>query len=136
VQRDDETIEAMRERADEFWQRYVTPKLRPPLDFADSRTLSTLRLLYPGTDGSTVEANASHEHWRAVLKTATDMRDKYEGVIEGAKAHLLAEMGNAALLKFSDGKAFRRKLTKRPGYVVEATSYMDFRLVNLKDDKA
>lgn len=133
VERDDETIEAMREKAAEFWTRYVLAKLRPPLDFADSKTLDTLRRLYPGTDGSTVEATAMHEHWRAVMQTAQDMRDKYEGVIEGAKAHLMAEMGAAAHLKFSDGKAFRRKLATRKGFTVEPSTYMDFRLVNLKE---
>jgi putative phage-type endonuclease len=133
VDRDDETIQAMREKAADFWTRYVLAKLRPPFDFADSKTLETLRRLYPGTDGSTVEATAMHEHWRAVMQTAQDMRDKYEGVIEGAKAHLMAEMGAAAHLKFADGKAFRRKLSTRKGFTVEPSSYMDFRLVNLKE---
>src|SRR5688572_26005494 len=68
VERDDETIEALRDKAAEFWTRYVLPKLRPPFDFANSMTLDTLRRLYPGTDGSTVEATAMHEHWRAVPK--------------------------------------------------------------------
>lgn len=130
VERDEETIEALRARAAEFWERYVLPKLRPPLDFANSATLETLRRLYPGTDGSTIEATAMHEHWRAVLQTATEARDRYEGVIDGARAHLMAEMGNAAFLKFSDGKAFRRKLTTRKGYTVEPLTYMELRLVN------
>jgi predicted phage-related endonuclease len=133
VERDDETIEAMRDKAAEFWTRYVLAKLRPPLDFADSKTLDTLRRLYPGTDGSTVEATAMHEHWRAVMQTAQDMAAKYEGVIEGAKAHLMAEMGAAAMLKFGDGKAYRRKLTTRKGYAVPDATYMDFRLVNSKE---
>lgn len=137
VERDDETIAAMREKAAEFWTRYVLAKLRPPLDYADSKTLETLRRLYPGTDGTTIEATAMHEHWRAVLQTAQDMRDKYEGVIDGAKAHLLAEMGSAALLKFNDGKAFRRKEIKTKAVTIEkpASRYMDFRLVNVKEDQ-
>lgn len=135
VDRDDETIEAMRERASAFWTQYVLPKLRPPMDFADSKTLDTLRRLYPGTDGSVIEANAMHEHWRAVLQTAQDMRDKYEGVIDGARAHLMAEMGAAALLKFPDGKAFRRKEIKTKACVIDrpAGRHMDFRLVNVKE---
>lgn len=135
VERDDETIQAMRARAEQFWTRYVVPKEAPPLDFADSKTLETLRRLYPGTDGSTIEANAMHEHWRAVLETAQEMVKKYEGVVEGAKSHLLAEMGAAALLRFDDGKAFRRKEIAKKAYTVEypASRYMDFRLVNLKE---
>lgn len=136
VERDDETITALREKAAEFWTRYVLAKLRPPIDYADSKTLDTLRRLYPGTDGSTIEATAMHEHWRAVLQTAQEMHAKYEGVIEGAKAHLMAEMGAAALLKFSDGKAFRRKEISRKAVTIvqPATRYMDFRLVNMKED--
>lgn len=138
VERDQETIDALRSKAAEFWTRYVLAKLRPPLDFADSRTLDTLRRLYPGTDGSTIEATAMHEHWRAVLQTAEQMRDKYQGVIDGARSHLMSEMGAAALMKFNDGKAFRRKEIKTKACTIEkpAGRYMDFRLVNVKEDQA
>lgn len=138
VDRDDETIAAMRERATEFWERFVLPKVQPPLDYADRKTLDTLRKLYPGTDGSTMEANAMHEHWRAVLATAQEMVSKYEGVVDGARAHLMAEMGQAALLKFADGKAFRRKLISRKATTIvqPATSYIDFRLTTTKEDAA
>lgn len=136
VERDDETIAALREKARDFWESYVIPKKQPPLDYGDRKTLDTLRKLYPGTDGTTIQATAMHEHWRAVMATAQDMVSKYEGVIEGAKAHLLAEMGNAALLKFDDGKAFRRKLIKKKAttIVMPATSYIDFRLVTPKEE--
>jgi hypothetical protein len=136
IERDDETIEAMRQRAAAFWRDYVQPKLRPPLDFSNSKTLDTLRRLYPGTDGSTMAATAMHEHWRAVLATAEQMRDRYQGVIDGARAHLLAEMGNAALLRFDDGKAYRRKEIKTKAVTIEkpAGRYIDFRLVNVKEE--
>lgn len=136
VERDDETIDAMRARAREFWERYVLPQEPPPLDFGDRKTLDSLKRLHPGTDGSTIEASAMHEHWRAVLQTATEMRDKYEGVIEGARAHLLAEMGDAALLRFADGYALRRKLIKTKACVINkpAGQYIDFRLVKTKED--
>jgi putative phage-type endonuclease len=135
ITRDDETIVAMRAKAEEFWTRYVVPGLRPPLDYADSKTLEALRRLYPGTDGSAIEATAQHEHWRAVMTTAQEMVKKYEGVIDGARAHILAEMGSAARLTFPDGKEYRRKLIAKKAYTVEcpATSYIDFRLANTKD---
>lgn len=135
IDRDEETIAAMRARALAFWTDFVQTKLRPPLDFADSKTLDTLRRLYPGTDGSTVRANALHEHWRAVLDTAAEMVKKYEGVVDGARAHLMAEMGSAALLAFPDGKAFQRKEIRKKAYTVQypTTTYIDFRLVKLKE---
>ena len=57
VPRDDSTIEAMRRRAEHFWQTFVIPKVAPPLDYADPRGLETLKRMYPGTDGTTIEAN-------------------------------------------------------------------------------
>jgi predicted phage-related endonuclease len=135
VERDDETIAAMREQAFEFWTKYVEPKKQPPLDFGDRKTLDTLRKLYPGTDGTAIEATAMHEHWRAVMQTAQEMAAKYEGVIEGARAHLLAEMGNAARLVYPDGKEFRRKLISKKAATISypATTYVDFRLVSTKE---
>ena len=137
VERDDETIAALRARAGAFWTDFVLPRIRPPLDFGNSKTLDTLRRLYPGTDGSTVQATAMHEHWRAVLATAQDMAAKYQGVIDGARAHLMAEMGAAALLQFDDGRAFRRKEVKKKAHTVAypASRYMDFRLINHDKDE-
>lgn len=137
VTRDDELVDNLRERARAFWTDHVLTGVRPPFDFANSRTLETLAKLYPGTDGSRIEATAMHEHWRAVLETAEDMVKKYQGVIDGARAHLLAEMGSAALLAFSDGHAFRRKEQHRRAYTVThpASTRIDFRLIYLKDDK-
>lgn len=136
VERDDETIRALREKARDFWESFVIPKKQPPLDYGDRKTLDTLRKLYPGTDGTTLQATAMHEHWRAVLQTAQEMVSKYEGVIEGAKAHLLAEMGASALLMFDDGKAYRRKvINKKATTIVQpATSYIDFRLITPKEE--
>jgi putative phage-type endonuclease len=134
VERDEETITAMRERATEFWERYVIARLRPPLDFAYAHTAETLRRLYPGTDGTTIEANDDLRAWRHVIESATERRDRYQATIDGARAHVLDAMGAAALLRFTDGKAFRRKLTQRKAYAVEATEYVDLRLVNMKGE--
>jgi len=135
VDRDEEMVAIIRGKVAEFWNCYVVPRVRPPLDYADRKTLDTLRKLYPGTDGTTVEATAQHEHWRAVYETAVEMARKYEGVIEGARAHLLAEMGAAALLRFDDGMAFRRKLVSVKGRtaVVAPYKFMDFKLVKDKE---
>lgn len=136
VHRDQETIEAMRFRAEQFWTDYVLPQVRPPFDFQHDATLATLRKLYPGTDGTAIDAGVEHEHWRFVLEQAQAQVSRYEAVVDGAKAHLLAEMGNCALLKFADGKAFRRKEIKTKAVVINkpAGSHIDFRLINCKED--
>jgi putative phage-type endonuclease len=133
VVRDEPTIRAMRARADEFWQRYVIPRERPPLDYEDERTLDLLKRLYPGTNGKTIEATDELERWRLTMQEARSQADKYENVAAGAKAHLLEAMGEATFLKFADGKALRRKLTPRKGYTVAATEYMDARFVTFKE---
>lgn len=135
IERDDETIEAMRTRADEFWNKFVLPKIQPPIDYQHKDIIDTLKRLYPGTDGTVIAANAMHEHWRAVFETSQEMVKKYEGILDGAKAHLLAEMGNASAIRFDDGKAFGRKVINKKAYVTEhaATSYVDFRLANFKE---
>ena len=135
VERDDETIAAMRARCSEFWTKYVLPKIQPPLDFQHKDVLETLKRIYPGTDGTIIEATAMHEHWRAVYETAKEMAKKYEGILDGAKAHLLAEMGNATAIRFGDGEAFARKMVNKKAYVVQhaASKYVDFRLATFKE---
>ncbi|TWI69025.1 putative phage-type endonuclease [Pseudoduganella lurida] len=135
VERDDELIEAMRARAAEFWTKYVLPKVQPPLDYEHKDIIDTIKRLYPGTDGTVIDATAMHEHWRAVIGTAAEMRDHYEAILAGAKAHLLAEMGSAAAIKFADGMAFTRKVISKKAYTVnyDATRYVDFRLAKLKE---
>jgi len=136
VERDDELIDSLRGHAVGFWQKYVLPKVQPPLNFDDGRdAIETLKRLYPGTDGTVIDANPEHEHWRAVMHTAQEMAKKYEAVVDGAKAHLLSEMGNATALQFSDGQAFIRKEIKKKAYTVNfsATRYIDARFGKLKE---
>jgi putative phage-type endonuclease len=135
VERDDELITAMRARAVEFWTKYVQPKVQPPLDYEHKDVIETLKRLYPGTDGTVIDATAMHEHWRAVMATAAEMRDHYQAILDGSKAHLLAEMGNASAIKFNDGMAFTRKIISKKPYSVhyDAQRYVDFRLSKLKE---
>jgi putative phage-type endonuclease len=136
VERDDELIDVMREKAFDFWTKFVIPKVQPPIDFTDGAdAVETLKKLYPGTDGTVIEATAMHEHWRAVFQTAKEMVGKYESIIDGARAHLLSEMGNSSAIKFNDGLAFCRKEIKKKAYAVEypASKYVDFRLSKLKE---
>lgn len=134
VQRDNETIIAMRERAREFWEKYVIPREQPPLDYSDPGTLEVLRRLYPGTDGREIFATTECERWRQVMQDAQAQSDKYLNVVHGCKAHLLDVMGNAALMKFEDGKALRRKLIKVKGYTVADREQIDARFIAIKEE--
>lgn len=118
-----------------FWQhveRDIMPEVKPDAPGA----LAILRRLFPGTDGTSIEADASAERWRTVYQEACEHRDVYSSAADAAKAHLLYSMRSAAKLKFADGRVLRRQLTKRKAYTVEATEYVDARFVNDKDKAA
>lgn len=115
-----------------FWQR-VEKREPPEPSFEDAHVLDTLKHLYPGTDGTRLNATPEQERWRAVYAEACSKMDVYKSAADAARAHLVYEMGQAAMLAFQDGKVLRRKLTKRKGYTVDPTEFMDCRLVNDKE---
>ena len=68
--------------------------------------------------------------WHDVLQEAKERYSHYGKIIEGAKAHIQMEMGNAVVGMLPDGRCYRRKVIKKNAYTVEPTQYVDFRLVN------
>ena len=132
VPADRELQEMILEGEAEFWGR-VKRALPPDPDYTSPTTLELIRKMFPGTDGSTLTATPSQQTWRAAMTEAAELASRYATVAENAKAHLLYEMGNAAVLLFPDGKCLRRKEVKKKGYTVEPSSYIDGRLVNHKE---
>lgn len=118
-----------------FWDR-VERADPPPPDWESPRVLEVVKALHPGTDGSRLAATGQLVAWYDVLNEARERARVYQQAADSALAHLLFEMGPAATLSFPDGKLLRRKLTKRKGYTVEATEYMDTRFVNDKESNA
>jgi hypothetical protein len=119
---------AMLDALTEFWA-HVTKGTRPPLDLKAPGAIAVLKRLYPGTNGQVIRATASIEGWRSKLEEAK-AAGKAAGSIEAeAKAALLDFMGEASVLKFADGRGFRRAKVERKGYVVEPTSYIDARFI-------
>lgn len=126
---DRELQEAILDGEADFW-RHVERGEPPPVDCDAPGAIAVLKKLYPGTNGQVIEATEDLEHWRRVLEEAAGNEKTYKGAVEAAKAHLLAAMGEAALLRFADGKCFKRSLVKRKGYEVKATEYIDARLID------
>lgn len=126
IKRDDALIADLILLGQDFWA-CVESNTAPEVDWQADRTTNIFRRLYPGTDGSTIEANEDALYWHKVLEGAKAEAKMYEGVVSGAKNHLLSAMGNAAALKFADGGAYQRKTINRAAYAVEASSYVDFR---------
>lgn len=116
----------------DFW-RAVEKREPPDLDFAHPRILDIVRHLYPGTNGQMIQADTALEAWRRVMEEAYDRASNYKAVADQAKAHLLAAMGESALLKFDDGKMLRRQEVKRKAYSVPESTYVDARIVRAKE---
>lgn len=116
----------------ELWQ-CIQRGEPPEPTWEHRRTMDTIRALYPGTSGEIVEATPKQIQIRAVMEEAAARMAAVEKVADGAKAMLLWDMKDAAVMRFPDGRELRRKETKRKGYTVQDTSYMDARLVNTKE---
>jgi putative phage-type endonuclease len=136
VERDDALIDLMRHEADAFWRGYVLTGLRPDIDPNHTKVFETLRRLYPGTNGEHVTATPQHEAWYKVMTEASEKAAMYEDMAKGAKAHLVAEMGENAQLVFDDGQAMKRAKRKRAGYTVDAIEYWDIRVAKFKETAA
>ena len=94
-----------------------------------------LRRMYPGTNGQAVIASELDEallYWAKVAEDAAEKAHQYETVAEQARNHLLAAMGDAAVLRLDGRRAMVRKVIKKKAYEVAASSYVDARFTNLK----
>lgn len=120
------------EAEEDFWNR-VQAGEQPDPDWKNPRALEVVRSLYQGTDGTALTATPEQAKWGAVYFEAKEREATYKAAADNALAHLLYEMGAAATLTFDTGKVLRRKLTKKKGYTVEPTEYLDCRFVNAKE---
>ncbi len=133
--RDPEMDELIVDSAHDFWHNHVLAGIPPEPDFDHKSTLPMLRRLYPGTNGETVIASELDEtllYWAKVAEDAAAKAHQYEEVAKSAKNHLLAAMGEAAILRLDGQRAMVRKVISKKPYEVSASSYVDVRFTNLK----
>lgn len=129
VEPDAELHEMIIEGERDFMRR-VREDDPPPLDYQHKTSLDVLRKLYPGTNGARLVATEEAIGWREAMIAAAEAEKAAKADKDGYRARLLELMGEAALLAFPDGKCFRRQITERAGYVVEATKFVDARFIN------
>jgi putative phage-type endonuclease len=127
MERDPEMDEIIIETAHDFWHKNVLAGVPPEPEFDHPATLPMFKRLYPGTNGETIESDEMIRHWAKVAEDASKRASEYEKVAESAKNHLLAFMGEAAILRLEGNKVFRRKVINKKAFTVEATSYVDAR---------
>lgn len=135
IERDPEWDEIVIEATKRFWQLNVEHDISCDMDFARPDVTRALKRIYPGTNGSTLTITPELLHWHAVLQEASDMESTYEKIAEGARAHLLQAMGNAAFLNVPDEGTYTRKMINRKAYEVKETAYVDFRFSRPRKDK-
>lgn len=129
VEADPELHEMMIEGERDFMRR-VRENDPPALDYSHKTALDVVKKLYPGTNGVRLVATPETIEWRKTMDTLAEAEKAAKKEKDAYKVRLLEFMGDAALLAFPDGKAFRRQKTHRKGYVVDATEFVDARFVN------
>jgi putative phage-type endonuclease len=129
----DRELQEMLIEAEADFVRRVREGDPPAIDFEHRNAIEVVRKLHPGTNGARLIASSQAEHWRRRLDRISRIKKRIGAAETEAKAHLLEEMGEAALLAFPDGQAYRRQKVERAAYSVEASSYIDARFV--KDRK-
>ena len=133
MERDPEMDELIIETAHDFWHNHVLAGIPPEPEYDHPTTLPLFKRLYPGTNGEAIEADEMIIHWAKVAEEAARKASEYDKVAETAKNHLLAFMGDSAVLKLDANKVFRRKIIQRKPYTVEASSYIDARFGTTKE---
>jgi len=132
VPADHDLQESIIEGEAEFWSLVVANTPPPPEWDVDS--VDIISRLYPGTDGSTVVADDDARMYQRTYADASERAKMYDKLAEGAKAHLLYTMGNAARMLFPDAEVqLQRKAISRKEYTVAATTYLDTRFLKLKE---
>lgn len=116
----------------DFWSAVEKNEAPEPIFNAEGQ-LALMKRLYPGTDGSTLNATEEQVYWRQVHEDAQRRVKSYTDAAESAKAHLLYEMKLASRLIFPDGMQLQRKLVNRKGYTVEPGSHIDARFARIKE---
>ncbi len=125
IGRDPELEEMLVEQELAFWQS-VQSGQPPDLDYHHRTTGALLRRLHHTIGEGEVDLSAL-DHWHRVRTDAKQAVARYEAAIAAADNRLLEAMGAAAIGKLPDGTFYRRKEINRKGYVVEPSTYIDFR---------
>ncbi len=124
VPRDDELIDMLVERETEFWEMVQTGT-PPEIDVNHPRALELIRKAHPGTNGEVIALPPSAANWHQVMEEAAEIESRYKKLKEGAKAHLLSLMGDAAIGMLPGGGAYVRKERKRKETTQKACSWIE-----------
>lgn len=135
IQRNPELAEMLMEHCLKFWEK-VEKGFPPEIDFAHASAIKTLKRLYPGTNGQTIELPAELEHWHHVKVAAAKEATKQNTVVEVCKARILAAMGENAVGQLTGiSQQYKRSEVQKKEYVVAPSSYYQCRASAIRAKK-
>lgn len=116
-----------------FW-KFVEART-PPLDWVhplQDEIATHLTKIRPDT---TIALAESAQQMADAYAKAKDAEKEAKQLADGIKAALRKELGEYEEGILPDGRRVRQRVTHRKAYQVEATSYVDFRILNPKKEK-
>jgi len=125
IPRNDDFIEMLIEKARNFWEGFVIPKI-PPAPIGKEPDAETLKLLYPGGDEEVLDLS----HMSALRDKYKELKKQEKAVgndIELIRQQFQAKMGDHELA-LVDGKKVTWKTVTRKEYVVEESTFRRFQI--------
>ena len=133
VERDQELIDLVLERVDEFME--CVRRQEAPEPDGSASTARVLKKLYPEDSGAEISLDEPHhDKWVAELEAARADAKAAEARINVAENHLRQAIG-ANTFATVGGHRLSLKTTKRAGYTVEPTSYRALKFEKLPKGK-
>jgi putative phage-type endonuclease len=123
IERDRELEQLLIDGEMRFWT-HVETREPPPLDYEHPHAIGLLKRMYRGTDGGTINLDDDIYAWHRVRLDADEKVKQYQAVSDGARAHILHTMGDAAVGRLQNGGAYKRKIVHRPAYEVADCDYI------------
>lgn len=133
IPRDEEDIEALQSKADEFWENYVMTNTPPPATCNDS---DAIKYLWPKeTEGKTWEIPTTEiekiDKLIFEMKTAQGIIEEQKKVVAAVQNALKAEMQDAEIAMTNEYK-ITFKTVQKAAYTVPESSYRVMRITNKK----
>jgi len=132
IERNEEVIKQIVEKADYFWNNFVIPKV-PPAPSGDESSAEVLKKLYPKELEGKVISIEGEEYIQALnkLEQLKLVKKEAELGIEEANQMFKAKMGNAEVALCGDKKFTWKEVIKKE-YIVKASKSRVFRISNYK----
>ena len=132
IERNEEVIKQIAEKADYFWNTFVIPRI-PPAPSGDESSGEVLKKLYPKELEGKVISIEGEEYLQAINKLEQLKLAKKEAElgIEEANQIFKAKMGNAEIALCGDKKITWAE-QERKEYIVKASKSRIFRISNYK----